>query len=99
MDDRTLNQAFDLLGNQRRRYVLETLYTTVGTELSTDDLADRVLARDPDALDRDRVAVGLHHRILPRLADDGVVELDSGTDTVRYRGGELLDDLLAVLVG
>lgn len=96
-DDYTLNQAFDLLGNQRRRYVLETLHETPETPMSVEDLADSVLARDPDAADRDRVLIGLQHKILPRLADENVIDFDSRNKTVRYYGGELVDSLLAGL--
>lgn len=98
-DDRALNQAFDLLGDQRRRYVLATLYTKPETVLSTDDLADHVLRNDPDATDYDRVRIRLHHQTLPRLAEDGIIDFDSRTDTIRYHGNELIDDFLAVLVG
>lgn len=96
-NDCTLNQAFDLLGNQRRRYVLEALHQKPETPMSVGDLADHVLTRDPDADDRDRVLVGLHHKILPRLADDGAIDFDTRTETVRYQGGELVDSLLAGL--
>lgn len=96
--DYTLNRTFDLLRDRRRRYVLETLYTSADTAVSVGDLADRLVERDPDAADRDRVLVGLHHRTLPRLADDDVVGFDPRTDVVRYHGGEPIDDLLAVLV-
>lgn len=96
-DDETLNQAFDLLRDQRRRYVLEILYTAPETVMSTDDLADHVLERDPDAVERDRVLVSLHHDILPRFADTSIIDFDARTDTVRYRGSELVDALLTVL--
>lgn len=97
MDDSTLNRAFDLLGNQRRRYVLETLHTEPETVFSVDDIADHVLAHDSDAGDRDCVLIDLQHKILPRLADEGIVDFDARTGTVRYRGGELVDDLLVAL--
>lgn len=97
MDDSTLNQAFGLLGNQRRRYVLQTLHTSSETVLSTEDIADHVLTHAPDAGGRDCVLAELHHQILPRLADEGVIEFDARTETVRYRGSELVDDLLVAL--
>lgn len=97
MDDCTLNQAFDLLGNQRQRYVLKTLHTTTETVLSTDDIADHVLTHDPNAVDRDRVLAELQHKILPRLADESIIDFDPRTATVRYRGSELVDHLLVVL--
>lgn len=97
-DDNTLNQAFDLLRDQRQRYVLEILYTDPKTVMSIDDLVDHVLNNDPTADDRDRVLITLHHKILPRLADTSVIDFDARTDTVRYHGSELVDNLLTVIV-
>ncbi|UPV72812.1 hypothetical protein M0R89_09645 [Halorussus limi] len=97
MNDSTLNQAFDLLRNQRRRYVLKTLHTEPETVFSVDKIADNVLTHDPEAGDRDSVLVDLHHKILPRLADESIIDFDARTGTVRYRGGELVDDLLVTL--
>lgn len=97
VDDSTLNQAFGLLGNQRRRYALKTLHSTPETVISVSDLADSVLARDPDAIERERVLVGLQHKILPRLADEGVIDFNRETETIRYHGDELVDSLLGVL--
>jgi len=97
-DDTTLNQAFGLLSDRRRRYVLEELYTSEETVRAVADLVDDVLARDTRAPERERVLVALYHKTLPRLADGVVVDFDPRTNTVRYRGGELIDDLLSVLV-
>lgn len=96
-DDLTRDRAFDLLRNQQRRSVLETLHAIDETVMTTEELADRVLARDSDADDRDQVLTRLYHQTLPRLADDGVIDFDSRTDTVRYDGGELIDTLLSAL--
>ncbi|WP_134669204.1 DUF7344 domain-containing protein [Halorussus marinus] len=96
-DDAALNQAFDVLGDRRRRTVLETLYAADEPARSIEDLAG-VLARGPDGSDRERALVGLHHSTLPRLADEGVVDFDPRTDVVRYRGTDPLDELLDVLV-
>lgn len=97
IDDSTLNKAFDLLRNQRRRYALIALYTASDTVLTTEEIVDRVLMRDPDAVDRDHVRIELRHLILPHLADKGVIEYDTSTNTVRYRGSELVDSLLVAL--
>jgi len=81
-DDTTLNQAFGLLSDQRRRYVLEELYATDEAVLAVTDLVDDALARGPHAPERERV----------------LVDFDPRTDTVRYRGDDLIDALVAVLV-
>lgn len=92
--DSTLDQAFDLLASRRRRHVIAKLQTLPDGVASVDDLADHLLVQDPEA-DRDRTLIALQHRTLPRLDDAGVVDFDRRTDTVRYRGNELAEELLA----
>ncbi len=80
---------FDLLSDHRRRAVLYALRThDPGESVSVDTLVDRLLEaerreRTPDRTDlRDRIAVDLRHRHLPRLADAGLLDRD-GDEVVR----------------
>jgi hypothetical protein len=50
--------------------------------------------RNPDADGRDRTLIALQHRTLPRLDGAGVIDFDRRTDTVRYHGNELVEELL-----
>lgn len=55
------------------------------TEVATiDDLATFV--QNQSETDEARVDVYLHHVTLPRLADDGHIEYDARSNTIRYRG-------------
>ena len=94
VDVRTLDRAFELLGDHQRRYVLEKLRATTDGVASVDALADYVVAHAPEATDRDRVKVALYHRILPKLDDINVVDFDPQTATVRYHEAKLIEDLL-----
>ncbi|MFC4451907.1 DUF7344 domain-containing protein [Halorussus aquaticus] len=98
VDDCTLNEALDLLRDQQRRYVLKKLRATDEGVAVIDELVEYLLTHDPDADDRDQVALMIHHKTLPRLADAGVIDFDARSDTVRYHGSEVVDDLLAVVV-
>lgn len=44
-------------------------------------------------VDADTLAVRLHHAVLPRLEDAGVVEYDARNKTVRYRDHAVLNRL------
>lgn len=63
-----------------------------GGELSVGDLATEVAAHEtgddvaPVAADADEVGVALHHRVLPKLEESGLVEYDPEGDTVVYAG-------------
>lgn len=93
-DERTLDRAFELLGGQQRRYVLEKLRASSDGSASVDALADHLLAHAPEATDRERVKIALYHRTLPKLDDDNVVDFDPRTATARYHEAELIEDLL-----
>lgn len=94
VDDSTLNQAFNLLAGHRHRYVLEKLRETSDGVATVNDLADHLVKQVPDATDRDQETVALHHNILPKLDDANIIDFDPRTDTARYRGTELIEDLL-----
>ena len=78
---------FGLLTDERRRYALHYLSTTVGA-VSLDDLAEQIALWEgtPTTNRYERILTDLYHRHLPRLTDAGVVRYDPERETV-----ELLD--------
>jgi hypothetical protein len=90
----TLDRAFGLLASRRRRLVIAKLRSLPNGVASVEDLADHLLVRNPDADGRDRTLIALQHRTLPRLDGAGVIDFDRRTDTVRYHGNELVEELL-----
>jgi len=83
--DARQDELFRALANGRRRLVLRQLATTDGDVASVDDLVDEIVARADLPVDRERVAVALHHGALPHLDEAGLVEYDARSRTVRYR--------------
>ena len=73
------------LADGRRRLVLRQLATTDGDVASVDDLVDEIVTRADLPVDRERIAVALHHGALPHLDEAGLVEYDARSRTVRYR--------------
>ena len=79
----TPTTLFELLANDRRRYVLHYLSQMIGA-VSLDDLIEQV-ARwedDPTRDRRERILTDLHHTHLPKLTDAGVVRYDLEQETV-----------------
>ncbi|MHC3439006.1 DUF7344 domain-containing protein [Natrialbaceae archaeon A-gly3] len=89
------DSAYEVLSNSRRRTVLSVLADR--GETSTEGLARAVLADERgvpvDAVpesDLEVVMTRLRHSHLPALDDAGVLEYDTETDRVAYRGHPLL---------
>jgi hypothetical protein len=99
--DLTKSEIFDLLRNQRRRFVLHYLKThDEAVELG--DLATRVAAWEygvdeagVTSSQRKRVYTTLQQSHLPKLDEAGIVEFDSDRGIIRPR--EMLSDLTIYL--
>lgn len=84
----SVDAAFKLLGNRRRRYVLYYLADVDGPA-GRDELARRIATWETDADVDDvptdlvrRVIIALEHAHLPRLEEDGAVTYDRETRAV-----------------
>jgi len=78
-----IETVFDLLADEERREgCLFLMDSSVGV-VRLDEIA-AALATDAD--DRERLAIDLHHRHLPKLAAAGIIAYDARSNTVRYWG-------------
>lgn len=94
------NCIFSLLSDSRRRVVL---YVVADDGRATvDELVDTILANEgnsrPTEREREQVVVSLLHKHLPKLADAGVVEHRTETETVvRSDGIDRLEPFLSAI--
>jgi serine/threonine protein kinase HipA of HipAB toxin-antitoxin module len=80
-----IDDVFELLSNDCRRRVCLFL-RRAGVEVATlEDLLE-ALAPNADDEERERLAINLHHRHLPKLDDAGIVDYDPRSNTARYWG-------------
>lgn len=93
-----LDDAFNILSNSRRRYILYYLYTR-GEPATIDELAGQIAAWENEipieSLDdtaRRRVYVSLYQTHLPKLDDFGIADYDrdDGTVTLTERAEEIV---------
>jgi allophanate hydrolase subunit 2 len=87
VDELDVGEGQHLLSNPVRRAVLAVLAQDASTMTLT-DLAAEIAAAGTDAtgdVDRQTLAVCLHHNHLPRLAAAGLLEYDSKEKSVRPR--------------
>ncbi|MFD1586851.1 hypothetical protein ACFR9U_07640 [Halorientalis brevis] len=78
-----IDTVFELLADVDRRRICLYLMRSDQTVVTVDDLVE-ILADEDD--DQERLAIDLHHRHLPKLADAGIVEYDARSNTTRYWG-------------
>lgn len=84
----SIDEAFELLANTRRRLLLEVM-GTYEEQLTLPDAAEEVAVRETGRavtdLSAERVAnvyISLYHDHLPRLVDAGLLEYDQERDLV-----------------
>lgn len=91
----SLDELLDLLVDRRRRALVECLETEADPTVSLDEAVEYVTNRVADETGRrpneDDVELELLHHHVPRLADDGVLEFDARSETIRYVGSEQLE--------
>ncbi|MFC6765973.1 DUF7344 domain-containing protein [Natrinema soli] len=103
MDDQSLDVVFDLLADQRRRYVLACLIDhteAIGLADLAADVAGRenkeAVTKPPKEKVR-TIHTSLYHIHIPKLVEAGVVEYDQDRDLVRVsETGEQIEHLLTV---
>ena len=78
-----LDSLFEVLASSQRRRLLAHLVETDDDVATLPELAELLADGDDD---RERATIRLHHTHLPKLEDEGIVEYDARSETVRYRG-------------
>jgi DNA-binding transcriptional ArsR family regulator len=88
-----LDELFEVLADGHRRHALAYLADTDDGVAAFSELIEHVADDSAGgSTDKERVAVGLHHSHLPKLADASLVEYDPRSEVVRYRGGPVVSD-------
>ena len=87
-DEQSFDVVFDLLANQRRRYVLRCLQK-FEDRMALTDVADEIARwenetnhTDTSEEEVERVATSLYHVHIPKLADADIVEYDQEQNVV-----------------
>ena len=92
----SLDTVFDLLSDQRRRYVLYHLVNAADDTVGYEDLAEQVAVweagGDPSEDHVDRVATDLYHIHLPKLTESNVVDFDQRSGDVRFWGQPTVEE-------
>lgn len=88
----TVDQLLSLLANSRCRAAVTYIRAESTDVFPVGDIANELGTQFDEEVDQ--VTIQLHHSILPKLADAGVVNYDAQSKTVQYRGHSELESLL-----
>ncbi|MFD1589118.1 hypothetical protein ACFR9U_19235 [Halorientalis brevis] len=98
----SLDDAFDILSNQRRRHVLQHLLSAPSESVQLGEMAEYVASSENDkdvsevtSTERKRVYIGLYQNHLPRM--DAVDVIDFDADRKEIRPGAHATDLARYL--
>lgn len=91
-----IDTACDVLAHRDRRAIVGYFMATDSTSAGVTELAEYARQEELHELDRETCdcLLSLHHFHLPKLADAGIIEYDSRGNTVRYRGGDILEEFM-----
>ena len=97
--DGDLDEVFELFSHDRRRALLYLLQESDGEPLWTTNLAVQLARFEAEETDdphdlAEEIVVSLRHSHLPKLADSGVIDVDSTMTTLTYDGDDRVEDLI-----
>lgn len=75
--------AFEVLRDPSRRFLIRYLLRTESSIVEHETLVEGLIDRFDGDVDRQTIVTALRHVHLPKMADAGVIEYDSGDDIVR----------------
>jgi hypothetical protein len=94
-DTLSTGELHAVLMSEDRRRVLQFFLERDERVATMDEVANHLAAPDGGFEEPERAKVALHHALLPKLADTGVLEYDSQSNRTRYRGHKRLEALLS----
>lgn len=93
----SLDALLDILANERRRCLLEYLWSQSGEvgsfEAATKHILTKMSRKHGYQPNHEDIQVELQQHHLPKLADAGIIEYDVRSQTIRYRKNERLEAL------
>lgn len=89
----SLDTFLDVLADQRRRSVLELLWSHPDDSITLTDLLNIITAtaeqnREVEEVNHRELRLDLHHRQLPKLSAVGIINYDPRTRTIRVHNAE-----------
>lgn len=89
-----IDLMLDILSDPARRRTVRFCVSASDQVLEFENLVDYLAGENgltDDDRNREDIAIDLHHRHLPKLAEAKVIEFDPTTGKIRYLGGELME--------
>lgn len=99
MTPSNLDDILNLLSDHYRRQTVRVLRGTPESEVEFDELIDGIIQESRiEGQKADRIAVQLHHKHLPMLADQGLIAYDPDARIVRYSPDQQVEAVMDGIV-
>lgn len=99
MTPSNLDDILNLLSDHYRRQTVRVLRKTPGGEVEFDELIDRIIQESRVERGKtDQIAIQLHHKHLPMLADQGLIAYDPDDRVVRYHPKQQVEAVMDGIV-
>lgn len=95
----TVDDVFAVLSNEEYRHVIQYFRQTSQSVADIESLVEFSVQHAAGDVERDNRALTLHHVVLPKLAEAGVLDYDTRHNTVRYRGWPIAEQLVSFILG
>lgn len=89
-----IDTRFALLDRYERRCLIHFLRESETDHVSVSEIVKYLHKQDSTGTEDTTTAIRLQHIHLPKLATLEAVEYDSGAETIRYTGDDLIDALV-----
>lgn len=95
MTHRNLDEILRLLSDQHRRQTIRFLRETPDGEARLEELSGAIIQETmPDGEQSDRIVKILHHRHLPKLREQGLIDYDPTARLVRYHPDQQVEAVM-----
>lgn len=92
-----LNESLRLLSDENARKILYTA-RDLETPSTYEELVDEIKERDLLGYDgEERFKIAMEHNYLPRMAETGIIDYDSESESVHYVQDDQIEELLELI--
>jgi len=90
-----ITSVFSALADEDRLRTIRRCETADTDSIAVDSLVEAIHGGERT---RTQCEIVLRHTVLPKLADEGVIEYDTRGKRIRYRGHPLVEQVLSTLI-
>lgn len=99
----SLDAVLNILSQRERRSTLNYLVDSSEEVVPIDEVVEQIVQAESERIDklpnRDHLELSLHHIHLPKLTEAGLLDYDSRSQQIRYKGNKQIERWLKYIQG